>query len=116
MILQESLQLYPPAVGVSRKTIKDEKLDALEFNPLRFANGVWKACKQPSAFLPFGGGPRICVGQNFAMMEAKVVLSMILQKFRFRVSPGYRHAPVARITLQPEHGMQTLLEPLVAKS
>ncbi|MCO5598082.1 hypothetical protein L7F22_052173 [Adiantum nelumboides] len=113
MILQESLWLYPPAVGVFRKTIKDEKLDALEFNPLRFANGVLKACKQPSAFLPFGGGPRICVGQNFAMMEAKIVLSMILQKFRFRVSPGYRHAPIARLTLQPEHGMQILLEPLV---
>ncbi|MCO5604058.1 hypothetical protein L7F22_058215 [Adiantum nelumboides] len=140
MILQESLRLYPPAVAVFRKTIKDEMLgsisipkgtglaipilplhvdpelwgaDALEFNPLRFANGVLKACKQPSAFLPFGGGPRICVGQNFAMMEAKIVLSMILQKFRFRVSPGYRHAPIARLTLQPEHGMQILLEPLV---
>ncbi|KAI5083147.1 hypothetical protein GOP47_0002890 [Adiantum capillus-veneris] len=140
MVLQESLRLYPPAVNTSRKVIKDQKLggilipkgtgltipilplhvdcelwgaDALEFNPLRFANGVLNACKHPSAFLPFGGGPRICVGQNFAMMEAKIVLCMVLQKFRFRLSLGYRHAPITRLTLQPEYGMQILLEPLV---
>ncbi|MCO5571085.1 hypothetical protein L7F22_024817 [Adiantum nelumboides] len=140
MVLQESLRLYPPVTGVLRKTTKDGKFgcmtvpkgtgffmgilplhvdhelwgaDALEFNPQRFANGVFKACKHPSAFLPFGSGPRICVGQNFAMMEAKIVLCMILQKFRFRLSPGYRHAPMQLLTLQPEHGVQILLESLV---
>ncbi|MCO5595539.1 hypothetical protein L7F22_049584 [Adiantum nelumboides] len=141
MVLQESLWLYPPVRGVLRKTTKDGKFgcmtvpkgtgffmgilplhidrelwgtDALEFNPQRFANGVFKACKHPSAFLPFGSGPRICVGQNFAMMEAKIVLCMILQKFRFRLSPGYIHAPMQLLTLQPEHGVQILLESLVA--
>ncbi|MCO5595540.1 hypothetical protein L7F22_049585 [Adiantum nelumboides] len=141
MILHESLRLYPPVTGTLRKTTRDGKLerisipkgtgffmgilplhvdpklwgsDALEFNPLRFANGILQACKHPSAFLPFGSGPRICVGQNFAMMEAKIVLCMILQKFRFRLSPGYRHAPMQLLALQPEHGVQILLESLVA--
>ncbi|KAI5083145.1 hypothetical protein GOP47_0002888 [Adiantum capillus-veneris] len=141
MILQESLRLYPPVTGTYRDVTTDVKLggisvpkgcgifipilplhvdselwgaDALDFNPLRFANGVLNACKQPSAFLPFGTGPRTCVGQNFAMLEAKTVLCMVLQKFRFRLSPGYRHAPTLVLTLQAENGMQILLEPLVA--
>ncbi|KAI5083144.1 hypothetical protein GOP47_0002887 [Adiantum capillus-veneris] len=91
MILQESLRLYPPVTGTLRETTRDGKLgnifipkgtgffvgvlplhvdrelwgdDALEFNPLRFANGVLKACKHPSAFVPFGSGPRTCAHGN----------------------------------------------------
>eukprot|EP00250_Pteridium_aquilinum_P003382 c13695_g1_i1 orf=197-1762(+) len=137
MILYESLRLYPPAVGVFREAAKDTNLgdlsipggtsifvpilplhvdpklwgpDALEFDPQRFGDGVLKACKHSLAFLPFGSGPRICVGQNFAIMEAKIVLCMILQRFRFRLSPAYKHAPTIVLTLQPEHGMQIILE------
>ncbi|KAI5056431.1 hypothetical protein GOP47_0028249 [Adiantum capillus-veneris] len=141
MILHEVLRLYPPAVDLSREANKDVKLggisipggtsmffpilvlhvdpklwgeDALQFNPLRFEGGISKACKHSSAFLPFGVGPRICVGQNFSLMEAKIARCMILQKFQFRISPAYRHAPRVVLTLQPEHGMPTLLDPLVA--
>lgn len=137
MILHEALRLYPPATAVLREARKDTMLgnisipggvaffvpilplhvdprfwgpDALEFKPQRFVDGVLSACKNPLAYLPFGNGPRICVGQNFAIMEAKIVLCTILQRFRFCLSPGYTHAPTTVLTLRPEHGMQILLE------
>lgn len=137
MVLNESLRLYPPAIAVFREASNEMKLgniliprgttlflpilalhvnpdywgnDAHVFNPLRFVDGVLKACKHPMAFLPFSTGPRNCVGQNFALMEAKIVLSMILQRFRFHLSPGYKHAPSVVLTLQPEYGVQIIFE------
>ncbi|XP_002967823.2 cytokinin hydroxylase [Selaginella moellendorffii] len=87
--------------------------DALHFNPARFADGVAAACKLQHqklwSFMPFSLGPRACLGQSFAMMEAKVVLAMILQRFEFKISPNYRHAPVTAITLKPRYGMQLML-------
>jgi len=52
--------------------------DASEFNPGRFAHGISKAALNPGAFLPFSLGPRSCVGQNFALAEAKVILGALL--------------------------------------
>lgn len=136
MILNEALRLYPPGAFMQRHTYKPMKLgrlsipagivlmlpilaihhdpslwgnDAKEFNPSRFGEGIAKAAKHPFAFMPFGIGPRICVGQNFAMLEAKVVLAMILQQFSFVVSPSYAHAPTLVITMQPQHGAQLIL-------
>ncbi|GLJ51795.1 hypothetical protein SUGI_1100430 [Cryptomeria japonica] len=85
-------QLFIPIVGIHH----DPALwgnDANDFNPRRFGEGVAKAAKHPMAFRPFGVGPTICAGQNFALLKAKFVLAMILQKFSFLTSPSYTHAP-----------------------
>eukprot|EP00253_Pinus_taeda_P020724 PITA_20724 len=137
MVINETLRLYPPVSSLIRKANKAIKLgqfslpkdaslsisilgmhhnekfwgpDANLFKPERFAAGVSKAAVHPYAFLPFSSGPRNCVGQNFAMLEAKSVLAMILQRFSFSLSPSYKHAPATVLTIQPQHGMQIIFE------
>uniref|UniRef100_A0ACD5YCL2 Uncharacterized protein n=1 Tax=Avena sativa TaxID=4498 RepID=A0ACD5YCL2_AVESA len=140
MILYEVLRLYPPAIAFHRKTYKETELggitypagviiempvllihhdpdiwgvDVHEFRPDRFAEGISKASNDPSAFLPFGWGPRICIGQNFVLFEAKMAVCMILQHFEFELAPTYTHAPQNRKILRPMHGAQIKLKALV---
>ncbi|GLJ13653.1 hypothetical protein SUGI_0217350 [Cryptomeria japonica] len=140
MILNESLRLYTPASLFAKEAFADMKLgdlfipkglsvwipvlaihhdkdiwgeDANEFNPKRFANGTARACNNnPMGFIPFSYGPRKCVGQSFAIMEAKIVLAMIIANFKFHLSPSYRHAPISVLTLKPRHGVPIILQPL----
>ncbi|CAN4103191.1 unnamed protein product [Withania somnifera] len=135
MILLETLCLFPPFPVFGRTNKEEVKLgelhlppgvllltptilihydkqlwgeDAKEFKPARFGEGVSKATKGHVSFIPFGGGPRICIGQNFAMMEAKMAIAMILQKFSFELSPSYTHAPFAVVTIHPQYGAPLL--------
>ncbi|MBA0780051.1 hypothetical protein Gotri_004194, partial [Gossypium trilobum] len=134
MIINETLRLYTPLNGMvrrARRQVQVGKLvlpaevdvlipnmalhhdpqlwgdDAHVFKPERFEEGIAKATKyNAAAFIPFGMGPRACVGMTFAINETKTALSMILQRYTISLSPAYVHSPAPRITVQPQHGIQ----------
>lgn len=139
MILNESLRLYPPTIATIRRAKTDADLggymiprgtellipilavhhdqaiwgnDANEFNPARFSEGVARAAKHPVGFIPFGLGVRTCIGQNLAILQAKLALSIILQRFSFRLAPTYQHAPTVLMLLYPQHGAPIIFQRL----
>ena len=137
LVLTESLRLYPPAWGMARLAEEEHEIlgypvrpgygvamaqwvvhrdarwfDApLEFRPERWENGLAKQLPR-FAYFPFGGGPRQCIGNTFALMEASVVLATIGQKFRLSVLPGQEVRPMASITMRPRNGIRVRLEAL----
>ncbi|CAI9103164.1 OLC1v1001610C1 [Oldenlandia corymbosa var. corymbosa] len=139
MVINESLRLYPPATIMSREVFEDMKFgdivipkgvnvwafvltlhtdpeiwgnDSYEFNPQRFADGVAKACKYPQAYMPFGMGPRICLGQHLATVELKILIALIILRFSFTLSPTYIHSPVLRYIIVPKHGVNLCFKKL----
>ncbi|XP_019059121.1 PREDICTED: cytochrome P450 72A13-like [Tarenaya hassleriana] len=139
MILNEVLRLYPPGIRLDRATYRETKLgdmtlpanieisipvilihrdpdlwgeDANEFKPERFEDGISRATKNQVSFLPFGWGPRICPGQNFALTETKMALALILRRFSFELSSSYTHAPHTVLTLHPQFGANLILHKL----
>nr|XP_027091872.1 cytochrome P450 734A1-like [Coffea arabica] len=135
MVLNEALRLYNPIPDLFREANRNIKVgsldvpagtqfylpvtathhntdiwgeDADEFNPQRFA----ELRKHLVSFFPFSLGSRICIGQNFAVMEGKIILAMILKQFSFELSPSYVHAPVTYLTVQPQFGAQILFRRL----
>jgi cytochrome P450 len=140
MVIEESMRLYPPAPFMSREPIEDDVIcshdvpkgahvainpwvvhrhrrlwdDPLRFDPERFSPER-SAGRPRFAYLPFGGGPRVCIGGSFAMMEAVLALAALAQKYRFRLVPGHRVEPRGLITLQPKYGMAMRVERRVGR-
>ena len=134
-VIRETLRLYPPAWRVFRRT--EEPFQVGDYllppgsnivlsqwvtqrdprwftQPERFNPDRWceeTAAKLPRfAYFPFGGGPRVCIGAGFAMMEATLLLAAIAQRYRIRLGPHQRVEPLASITLRPRNGIRVTLE------
>ncbi|MCB9452118.1 MAG: cytochrome P450 [Anaerolineaceae bacterium] len=131
MVIKESMRLYPPAWTVTRQTIEAVEIGGYlipagsvllisqyimhrhpdywelpeQFNPERFAPELEKRIPR-YAYFPFGGGPRICIGNQFALMEANLVLATIAQRYHLALLPGQTVMPEPLITLRPQHGIQ----------
>lgn len=134
-VLKESMRLYPPAWAIGREAIEDCEIggyhvsaetqlfisqyvvhrlphtfeDPENFDPDRWTNGLEKRIPK-YAYFPFGGGPRLCIGQSFAKMEAALLLATIAQRFRLKLSGEQRTTPQPSITLRPKNGVQVVLE------
>lgn len=130
-VIQESLRLYPPAWGIGREAIGDDEMDGYpikkgsqilmsiyalhrntrywenpeQFDPDRFLPEKSKS-RHRFSYLPFGGGLRFCIGNNFALMEMQLVLAMISQRFRLDVVPDHPVLMEPVITLRPKHGIR----------
>jgi cytochrome P450 len=135
-ILSESMRLYPPAWAIARLAIEDHSLAGFpvpkgtgiaavpwivhrdprwydhpeQFLPERWEGHLLKKIPR-FAYFPFSFGPRQCIGNSFAMMEATLALVTIAQQFRFRLLPGQPVLPLPSITLRPRHGLHVQVEP-----
>jgi cytochrome P450 len=136
MVIQETMRVYAPVWMFPRSASDDAVIggvriprgaplllspyathhdpafwpDPDRFDPDRFSPG--RAADRPrGAYFPFGGGPRICLGASFAMMEAQLITAMMVQRFRPALIPGHRPAPIAASSLKTRDGMQMTLGP-----
>jgi cytochrome P450 len=130
MVFEETLRLYPPAYSLGREATGPDVIggvavpkgavisiypyvthrnpalwpDPERFDPERFAPERM-AGRHRFAYLPFGGGPRICIGQGFAMTEAMLIIASVAQRFRFVLAPGHTVRPIGLLTLRPRDGV-----------
>jgi cytochrome P450 len=138
-VVRESLRLFPPAWVISREAVTPYRLEEIEVpaaanlilspfathrdprfwtEPESFRPGRWMdgspdngAASRPRfAFFPFGAGTRVCIGENFAMMEAVMVVASIAQHFRLSLIPGQKVELWPQITLRSRHPLSFKLE------
>jgi cytochrome P450 len=134
-VITESMRLYPPAWGLARIVVEDHELGGYpvkkgmgvamaqwvvhrdprwydspeEFRPERWEGDLLKRIPR-FAYFPFGGGPRQCIGNSFAVMEATLILATVAQEYRLRLVPDHPVVPLASITLRPRYGVRVILE------
>jgi cytochrome P450 len=133
-VLAESMRLYPPAWVIGRRAIVDYEVagykvprgsivllsqwvmhrdprffpDPERFDPERWTDEA-RAARPRFAYFPFGAGPRMCIGEQFAWMEGVLVLATLARRWRARLVPGHRVALEPSITLRPAGGMRMVL-------
>jgi cytochrome P450 len=135
MVIDESMRIYPAVWAIGRAAIDDDEImgyripkgsnlvlsqyyshrhpsfweNPERFEPERFA--AERAEGRPRyAFFPFGGGPRMCIGNMFALTEAQLVLATVAQRYRLRLDASHRVVPNPLVTLRPRDGVKVILE------
>ncbi len=136
MVLAESMRLYPPAWIIGRRALSEYSVagytiptrsivvasqwvthrdprwfpEPERFDPERFRPEA-KASRPKFSYFPFGGGPRVCIGEGFAWMEGVLLLATLARRWRLRLAPGQEIVPAPSITLRPRNGLRMRLEP-----
>ena len=135
MVFAESMRLYPPAWILGRRVLKDYDVggyvvpansivlmsqwvmhhdsryypDPFKFDPERWTTEEREA-RPKFSYFPFGGGPRVCIGEQFAWMEGALLIATIAQQWKLRLASDQRVEPKAMITLRPKYGMRMVVE------
>ena len=139
-VIHEGLRLYPPFWMVDREAVADDRVGDLEipsgstvivyvygahhapqawmepesFQPQRFARGSEKV-QPPFTYLPFGAGPRGCIGGNYAMLQILMILSAVLRRYDFELMPGQTIEARPMVILRPKHGIKMTFTPAMAR-
>jgi cytochrome P450 len=132
-VFQEAMRLYPPAWVTGRNVVEDDTIGGVHipkgsivqvspyvthrhpkhwpnpegFDPDRFTADRVKE-RAPLAYIPFGAGPRVCIGNQFALMEAQIILAMLAQRMELDLVPGQTIVPAPSITLRPRDGIKVI--------
>src|SRR3712207_4308260 len=135
------MRLYPPVAFMSRAAIEEDRVAGMKipagslvmiapyvlhrhrtlwadpdsFDPDRFMPGRRETIDR-YAYLPFGAGPRVCIGASFSLQEAMIVLAHVVRSFRFALVPGHTVTPVQRVTLRPAGGLPMRIEARLSSS
>jgi len=133
-VIEEAMRLYPPLAAISRAALAPDELagepirrgtmvviapyvlhrhralwaDPDAFDPNRFLGGARERIDR-FAYLPFGVGPRICIGATFALQEASIVVATVMRHFTLELAPGHAVWPVHRVTLRPSGGLPMIV-------
>ena len=135
MVFAESMRMYPPAWAMGRQVLHDYEVggyvapagsivlmspwvmhhnpkyypDPFKFDPERWTPAAREA-RPKFSYFPFGGGPRVCIGEGFAWMEGILLLAAIAQRWKMRLEPGHNVAARPLITLRPKYGMRMTVD------
>ena len=134
-VIKESMRLYPPATSIGREAVCDTEIggyfvpkgaqvspvqwvvhrdarwfdDPEAFKPERWDNDLARRLPR-CAYFPFGDGPRVCIGNQFAIMEAVLVLATVAQRYRLALAPGFQLELLPSVTLRPKHGVSMVIQ------
>jgi cytochrome P450 len=139
-VIQEALRLYPPFWMIDREAIADDRVEDIDiprgstvivyvygahhaprywerpesFEPERFIKTNEKL-RTPFTYLPFGGGPRVCIGNQYAMLQILMILSDLLRKYDFQLTPGQAIEARPMVILRPKHGIRMTFTEAIAR-